>query len=146
MLASLILLPGCAGGDPLGPERNELTSARSRWAPAGVQSYVFRFWQRCVVCDASSVVIEVASGSVSTVFSPDPGDLFTPPVTEPPTIEDLFGKIQSAIDRGADSFEAEYDQVLGYPTSVSIDYSTQAIDDEVSFGVSSLEALDPALR
>lgn len=75
-------------------------------------------------------MIEVADGSVSTVSPPDPGDLFTSPVTEPPAIEELFGKIQNAINRRADSFEADYDQVLSYPTSVSVDYEKRAIDDE----------------
>ena len=144
VLASLILL-GC-GSDPLGPERNDLVSARSRWAAVGVQSYVFEFWQHCMVCGASSVVIEVVNGLVSSVSPPDPGDLFAGPVTEPPTIEDLFETIQRVIDQGADSFDAEYDPVLGYPSRVSIDYEERAIDDEVSLGVSSLQALDPALQ
>ena len=57
------------------------------------------------------------------------------------TIDKLFGIIQEAINRKAEVVSVAYDQVLGYPTVVSIDQDRSAADDEVTFWIEQFEAL-----
>ena len=56
------------------------------------------------------------------------------------TIDGLFDKIQDAIDREAVRLTVSYDPEIGYPTSVSIDYSLTIIDEEFSFTATSYES------
>jgi hypothetical protein len=49
------------------------------------------------------------------------------------TIDDLFALVDHALSRGADSLSVIYDSELGYPEYVSIDFSEQAVDDEIRF-------------
>ena len=77
-------------------------------------------------------------GQWSTARPPDPGDLFTSPVTEPPAIENPVAKIQRAIGQGAAPFGAERgpNSGLSHPRLHRLQQE-QAIDDEASFGVTS---------
>ena len=99
---------------------------------------MFQFWESCVFCPPDTVEIQVVDGSVRSV-TPDRGDRVTY-FPEAPTVEDLFARIREATGE-VDSFHAEVDPALGYRTSISIDYSSRAIGDEMAFGVLSLEAL-----
>jgi len=54
------------------------------------------------------------------------------------TIDGLFDKIQNALDRNAEQLDVTYDPVMGYPTSIAIDYRKQTSDDEISYTVKDL--------
>ena len=47
------------------------------------------------------------------------------------TVEDMFRLIEDAIDRDAESVQVTYHDRLGYPTHISIDYSSRIADDEL---------------
>ena len=57
------------------------------------------------------------------------------------TIDGLFDFIQEAINRNAESIQVTYDPTYAYPTSVSIDYIKQAVDEEMAFKASDLKAM-----
>jgi hypothetical protein len=142
-MALLAVAPvGCT--DALGPEQDELAAARARWARIAADDYVFDFQRSCFCAPdfVRPVRIEVLGGTVSSAVYADTGEPIAPPLTSVPTIEDLFDEIQDAVDRMASSVLAEYDPGMGYPTSVSIDYIANAIDDEMAFSVSSFQLLD----
>ncbi len=46
------------------------------------------------------------------------------------TVERLFQRIERAAARGADRIHVEWHPVLGYPTRVTVDWDSAAIDDE----------------
>ena len=142
-IALLALTPlGCT--DVLGPEQEALAAARARWALTNADSYVFEFQRSCFCAPETvrPVRIEVLDGVVSAAVYVDTEEPMSPPLTSVPTIDHLFDEIREAMDRTAFSIIAEYDADLGYPTSVSIDYIQNAIDDEMAFIVSSLQLLD----
>lgn len=55
------------------------------------------------------------------------------------TIPGLFNLIQDAIDSGAYSREAQYNDEFGYPTEVFINYVSNIADEEIGFGACNLE-------
>jgi len=58
----------------------------------------------------------------------------------PPTVDGLFDVIASANARNAAVLDASYDASLGYPTSISIDYTRNVADDEITYSVSAFHA------
>jgi hypothetical protein len=54
------------------------------------------------------------------------------------TVPDLFDLIQDALDRKAVLLAVRYDPIYGYPTRIDIDYSADAVDDEVSMSAREL--------
>jgi hypothetical protein len=57
------------------------------------------------------------------------------------SIEDLFGQITQAQLAFADRVDVTYNQQLGYPEQIDIDYFTQGIDDEECYAVTGLRTL-----
>ena len=144
-IALIALTPlGCT--DVLGPEQEALSAARARWAMSNVDNYVFEFQRSCFCAPdfVRPVRIEILNGVVSSAVYVDTEEPLSPPLTSVPTIDDLFDEIRDALNRTAFSVIAAYDVDMGYPTSVSIDYIQNAIDDEMAFMVSSLALLEPS--
>jgi len=137
VLAVLAGAGSTACSDPLGPEQDELGKARARWEAHGSQFYSFTFQRGCFCPPAITrpVRIEVWDGVVVSAVDPDTGDPLDPPQEGFPTIDDLFDEIQESIDREADEIQATYDEDLGYPVNVFVDWIINAIDDEMSFHV-----------
>lgn len=54
------------------------------------------------------------------------------------SIDERFEQLQTAYENGAERIEANYDEELGYPTSVSIDQSAQIADEELNYTISNL--------
>ncbi|MFP3882776.1 MAG: DUF6174 domain-containing protein [Actinomycetota bacterium] len=52
-----------------------------------------------------------------------------------PTIGDLVADVQAATRNGADRVSLEVNSDDGFPTSIEIDYDTNAIDDEVCYTI-----------
>jgi hypothetical protein len=49
------------------------------------------------------------------------------------TIDSAFTLIQEAIDQEAASITVEYNETLGYPMSISIDYNAMIADEEAYY-------------
>ncbi len=143
VIALLAVTPlGCSDGTGL--EQDPLEAARARWAETNAADYIFEFRRSCF-CPPDfvrSVRIEVLDGVVSSAVYVDTEEAIPLPLTSVPTIDDLFDEIGDALEGAAFSVIADYDADMGYPTSVSIDFIENAIDDEMAFTVSSFQLLD----
>jgi hypothetical protein len=107
--------------------REELAAARARWnGTVGEGDYSFWFGS-----EPMSVKIEVTAG-VPTVIE---GTL-----ASPPTIEDLFARVERQLDEGLPLRLVEYDETFGYPFHAE-SLRLGACGDLVSYGfaVSELE-------
>ena len=62
------------------------------------------------------------------------------------TIDDLFRLIDRALEMEAASLHVTYHSTLGYPTHISIDYSTNTADDEIVVTATKLEVLATSAR
>ena len=136
-LAILAALIGAGCSDVLGPQQDDLSAARARWAVAGPENYLFEL-QRSCFCGPDflrAVEIQVQSGAVFSAIYVDTQEPIDEPLNTVPTIEDLFDEIQDAIDREAFRLDVVYSEDLGYPLSVSIDFSEMIADEEQSFQV-----------
>lgn len=148
VVALLIALAACSGALSPGQirgERAELNVARGRWASRGPANYRYRFQYLCF-CPASLVTpveIHVRAGRVVAAFDPATGQP-TPPVPgrPTPTVGELFGIVESALDRDVDWIDVQYDPVLGYPAVIRIDANTRTVDEEQSYFAGSLTRLD----
>jgi hypothetical protein len=146
--ALLIALAGCSGALSPGQirgERAELNVARGRWAARGPASYRYRFQYLCF-CPASlvsAVEIHVRAGRVVAVLDPATGQPAPPAPGRPtPTVGELFGIVESALDRDVDWIDVQYDPVLGYPAVIRIDADTRTVDEEQSYFAGSLTRID----
>ncbi len=129
-----------SGGEPA--ERSpELDAARQRWEDAGLDAYQFTL-QRICFCPMPDYTgpfeVTVRHGTLDTVL------LEGAVVADERgmTVDDLFALIEDAYEREAESVDVTFDPDLGYPTSISIDYSSLMADEEMGYRVSGLKADD----
>lgn len=145
-LLAVLALTGVPTGcdDPVVPAITDLAQAMDRWESRGPRDYSFDYLVSCFcpVPEVQPLRIEVRDGEVTRAV-PAGSDEWLPQksLVEIPTIDDLFERILDAIDGEADRVDATYDDRLGYPRAVFIDRAQRAIDDELSFEVSNLQAL-----
>jgi hypothetical protein len=59
---------------------------------------------------------------------------------EAPTIDALFARLAKAMQK-ADDVDARYDAETGVPTSINVDWMTNAIDDEIGYSATELVPL-----
>ncbi|HEX8274776.1 MAG TPA: DUF6174 domain-containing protein [Longimicrobiaceae bacterium] len=125
-----------------GPYPSPATSAyqlqknRGKWAYAGIDDYRYTIRQACY-CFTPTYQVEVIDGEVVSVTSMD--DPFGGGSGD--TVPGLFDRIQAAMDANPDGLAATYDDVLGYPTSLSVDPSSYVLDDEGGWVVESFEVI-----
>lgn len=136
------ILPGCSS--VTGPAAEELEENLRTWRARGISSYTYAYRLNCF-CGGPGirpVEIEVRDGAVAAVRvleTGEPEEFFDPEAF--PTVEDLFQTIREALDRDPFRIRAEYDDLLGYPRDVFIDFEQNVIDEEFGFVTSDLEPL-----
>ena len=133
---------------PIIDRQQQLNDARTKWNSLfGISngtdsSYSFTYQPSCIGCAESDFTqprwVRVKNSQVVTVHDAH-GDVVSPAVfLDTPSIEDIFTKIQDAIDNTAFSLEVTYDDKYGYPSQVTIDPDENIADDEVLLSISSL--------
>lgn len=129
---------------PLPPETiAAFEAARQRWAEAGLDNYDYQYQRQCFCLFdyVRPMAVQVRDGAVvSVVYADEEGG----PVAEEiaadvPTIDGLFALLQEAVDENAASLQATYDESLGYPQEVFVDYDFRLADEEQGFIASKLE-------
>jgi hypothetical protein len=111
--------------------RAALQQARGHWNSLGITDYQYAFQRSCFCAPdfRAPVRIEVRQGQVAEVASVETGQ--ARPTEGYPTVEDLFARLQAALDSGAENVQVAYDPGLGYPTRFFIDQSTRIADEEL---------------
>lgn len=153
----LYLLPaiGCsifsvADGD----QQSSLDQNRSQWDATGITDYTVRFQRTstCIVCNTAILIpvrLTVTGDTIRAVFDLDNNVVvqdFVP--NESPclsqvvdgcrsflTVDELFDFIQSAIDQDAVEIDISYNENLGYPVDIVVDFSRRFFDDETGFQI-----------
>ena len=124
----------------------ELDAARARWQAAGLSSYEYGYHKFCE-CHRESppeTVVSVRDGGVVGVrHRPAGSDVEVPAVDKNFgyywTVDGLFGVIASALERNV-QVRAVYDESLGYPREIYIDYDADFIGDELDLRLTSVTA------
>jgi hypothetical protein len=138
--ALVLILSACGSG-------SEFQKNQDKWEAQDINHYRFTVAVSCFCPFANvEVTYEVLNGQVveqSVQSSPDN------PVDEVQvsdfyqsynTIEKVFDYVSGAI-KDADETTIEYDPDYGFPTTVSVDWIKEAIDDEMYLTLSNFEAL-----
>lgn len=149
-IASYFLLPlmavlmSCATVGQ-GGHQGELDQARSKWRVARPSSYTYTYALSCF-CPrelTDQVRITVRNARVDNVVYVGTGQPVNPEQLQHfHTIDELFDKLQEAIDRTPHQMAASYDPTYGYPTSATIDYDEKMADEEMRFTADSLNAVE----
>ena len=117
--------------------QGELDVSRALWDAAAIRDYSMSFQRLCLFCGIEFLIpvrITVRGDTIYEVTELDTEE----PVEEPAegiflTIDGVFDVIQGAIDQNAAEIDVRYNNVLGYPTDVSIDLSRSLFNDDSQF-------------
>ncbi|MEK6752514.1 MAG: DUF6174 domain-containing protein [Chloroflexota bacterium] len=143
LLTLALVLSACSIGAGTDFDRN-----LSKWEDANIIHYRYTLFISCfcVFSDEMPLTIEVKDGEVVSMTRSDgtavaPTDNFYELYQPYSTMDRLFLKLEADLTGEADNLAVTYDPVYGFPSNVSIDYITEAIDDEISYQISNFEAL-----
>lgn len=122
----------------------ELTKNRQKWESLNLSQYSFQLDRSAFAPPESlrpiiTTVYQSDFGTISGINSRFADDGQPVPSDYPFTnrsVGSLFNIIEDAINSGAHDINVTYDEQLGYPTSISIDYDQQIADDELSLSIS----------
>jgi hypothetical protein len=116
--------------------QKRLTENRRKWSSKAVKNYQYDFQRICFCVPAYTKPVKITAreGVAAQIEHADTGEAVDKAKFELYyTVAELFDYIQAAIDKKAHSIKVVYDDELGYPTSVEIDYIENAMDDEMRF-------------
>jgi hypothetical protein len=143
-LAFALALAACTGSGSSTPEETELEAAQSKFQTNMADSYTFHVRRscECTAETASEMRVTVVDGAITgAIYVENETAVSSQTLEHVMTIDETFEEIQSAIDEGVHVLHVEYDTELGYPTSISIDYSAQIADEELSLTISNVVPL-----
>lgn len=134
------LLHGCPA-DPLELAAAKLEENRAKWEAAGIDSYDLDYRRSCFCPPPGDVQVLVRGGEIFSIRDPDTGAEIENPSTGAfgfNSVDGLFDAIAAAINGRVARLDVEYDPELGYPTSISIDFIADAVDDEIGIRINGL--------
>lgn len=116
--------------------RRELTENRELFRTAVGTSYLYDYRNVCFCAPDSRIAVRVSvrhGTRVSVVALEDDAQIPPSRWREYLTVEEAFETIEQALDDGAASVRAAYDESLGYPRDVFIDFDERIADEEQGF-------------
>ena len=142
-LSQLLLLAACSVSDWCLAD-DDFDMNRALWRAAAITSYEYRYEK---VCDchrdiSAETIVTVRDGEVIEVRYARDDYLSEMPVAPKEyrwfrTIDDLFTLVATAAEN-AKTLRVAYDQGLGYPAYIYIDYDHALIGDEVELEVTAM--------
>ena len=128
---------------PLPPETvAAFEAALQRWEEAGLDDYDYQYQRQCFCLFdyVRPMAVQVRGGAVvSVVYADEEGGPVAEEIAaEVPTVDGLFALLQEAVDGNAASLRATYDEELGHPLDVFVDYDFRIADEEQGFIASNL--------
>lgn len=135
-----IVLSACSGG-------SEFQQNQKKWDAQNIDHYRFTVAVSCFCPFAGvEVTYEVLNGQIlnETVQSTFEDPIDTAQVSDfyqsYNTIDKVFDYVGGAI-KEADKTAIEYDPTYGFPSTISVDWIKQAVDDEMYLTLSNFEPL-----
>ena len=125
----------------VGP-REELASARMRWAQRAPASYsiTLRRGCECLPETIGPATITVSNGAISVNYTSTGASVPKVYATAFPDVEGMFDLIENAQKNKYYKVDVEYDSELGYPTLISIDINKQMVHDELGIYVQDFQS------
>ena len=149
-LVTLLLGLGAATACTSAPQ-SELDTASSSWNSQHPHAYSFVSTESCnCLSDVTRPIrVTVTTGITaeaiqSAVYADDEAPISEDARSRLRTIDGVFEEIQDAIDEDAAEVRVDYDETMGYPISVFVDYDRNAADEELSLSMGSAIAVESA--
>lgn len=138
-----LVLVACGGNTS-----SEFDQNLQKWNDANISHYRVQVGISCFCPfgEVNPITVEVRDNQVVSMMGAngveilDTDPLYSTLMTYA-TIDNLFTWSGEAL-ANADKIEITYDATYGFPTSVAVDYITEATDDEIWIDVSNFEALE----
>lgn len=133
-ILAALLLSACDAFTIGNPSQNQLDTAKRRWNQTGPASYEYKLRRICL-CPPElihTLRVRVESGQITSVFDLDT-NLPASSTGAGFTVPQLFDIVQDAIARRAFRLAVQYDQQLGYPAGIAVDYVDRTADDEITY-------------
>jgi hypothetical protein len=125
-----------------------LDAAQARWRAAALGGYEYGYHKFCE-CHRESppeTIVSVRDGKVVRVRHRPSGSEVEVPAADKNldyywTVDGLFGLVASALERGV-QVRVGYDEQLGFPREIYIDYDPDFIGDELDLRLTGVTPLD----
>jgi len=124
---------------------DELDASRSRWNAAATTQYRYGYQKYCDCHpeDPPETIVSVDGGRITRVYHVHADSAREVPAREGSldlywTMGDLFDLIAAALERGV-TVRAQFDEALGYPTRIYIDYDPAAVADDLDLRLTRVE-------
>lgn len=137
-------LSGCKNSDNDSAEQQALNDALNKWTAADTGNYTFEYRRLCFCPQEFNdpMMVNIVNDSVLSAISlatnlpviDDVRDTIN-------SVEGMFDLLQEAIDTRANTITVNYNDELGYPESIYIDYDEAVADEELSFTADNLVLL-----
>lgn len=139
-----LVLVACGGGGT----SSEFDQNATKWNDASISHYRMQVGVSCFCpfAEINPITVEVRDNQVISMMGAngveilDTDPLYATLMTYA-TVDNLFTWSGEAL-ASADKVEITYDATYGFPTSVAVDYITEATDDEIWIDVSNFEVLE----
>jgi hypothetical protein len=141
LLAPLGLGAQCSVVGVGGDEPETLGEARSRWEAADVDDYTFVLRRNCFCAGGVEPVrIVVRDGAAISYTVVATGEPLPAEWREwYPTVTGLFEFLEDAVDRDAERIDVRYNDRLGYPVTIYVDYDERIADEEMGYAIEAFE-------
>ncbi len=137
LLAACSLLDG--GGNTI---VSDLERHRRQWQRQGFDTYEYDLTVGCFCVFRGPAHVTVRADTVFSVIAVATGAPVDPNFRFAyQTIDDLFDVIEEARKRPADRLEVTYDETLGFPSFLYIDYDFGLADEEISYEAANVHPL-----
>jgi hypothetical protein len=104
---------------------------QAAWEAQQIVSYTFRYRHSCF-CPLMDAYIDVVDGVVSGGRDADTGEDLDPlRLSLARTVDEMFQFIFDKAEQDVETLTVEYDDVLSYPTKITVDHDSQIADDEI---------------
>lgn len=124
--------------DPVAPTPSvspeAVAAARNLWNARGPEDYTMLLHRSCFCGNTGDFVVEVENGVTVAARRADTGEVVEM-LENMPSVDALFDLLEAELARPADRVLAEFDEDLGFPTSIDVDPDFQVADDEVSYRI-----------
>jgi hypothetical protein len=116
--------------------QSDLSINKQKWIDHSINHYKYDYRYLCFSFNddvGDTLEIEVENNTVKSIYNKSTNEYIDQyNNNDYPTISDLFGIIQNAINSNSYNIDITYDPNYSYPTSILIDGSMFIIDDEIS--------------
>jgi len=141
----MLTINGCGGSNDSDDSGNaamlkSLNDNLAKWNNAGLNNYLINSKRICFCASVEEVIVNVEEGMVKDARYLSSGEYLTiEELQHVYSVNEYFEIIREAINQQANVLRVDYDNDLGFPGNIYIDYDAAIADDEITYEISNLQ-------